>query len=348
MRTKRLTEILGRLVDKTLISTDKITDFTPGSAVRSIYEAISLELEQFYVLTKENIEWGIQEGIMEAFDFTKQQQVRAYGDVTIKFYNPLEQDYYIPKGTTFTSTRQQYPQQFETLVDYFVKQGSTSAVLEVYCKEPGIVGNVPEHVINVMSSSATIVKSVSNETSFFTGLEEETQESLKHRFHMFLESIGRATNKAITYATLKVPNIAGVYVSEDIGKITVYAHDNNGNLSNSLAIDVEQSVEEYRPSGIYLEVKPVEKVKTDISATVTVKNKSRITVELEEHIESVIRDYFNNFGVSDNIIITDLIQVIMNIDDSLIYDVSFENLKGNIITNPEQIIRPGTIDVELI
>jgi hypothetical protein len=34
-----------------------------------------------------------------------------------------------------SSTRQQYTQQFETLVDYYVTEGSTEAKVEVYAKE---------------------------------------------------------------------------------------------------------------------------------------------------------------------------------------------------------------------
>lgn len=71
MKTRKLTDILSRMIDKTMIATSKVSDFTPGSAVRSLLEAIALELEQYYILTKENIEWGIEEGIVEAFDFTK-------------------------------------------------------------------------------------------------------------------------------------------------------------------------------------------------------------------------------------------------------------------------------------
>lgn len=58
MRTRKLTQILSRLMDKTIQGTSKITDFTPGSAVRSLLEAISLEIEQYYILTRENINWG--------------------------------------------------------------------------------------------------------------------------------------------------------------------------------------------------------------------------------------------------------------------------------------------------
>nr|DAN11134.1 MAG TPA: Baseplate J like protein [Herelleviridae sp.] len=348
MKTRKLTHILSKMIDKIMVSTSKINDFTPGSAVRSLLEAVSLEIEQFYILTKENIEWGIEEGIIEAFDFDKRKERRAYGDVTITFYNPLDQTMYIPKGTTFTSTRQQYSQQFETLVDYYVNPGSTEAIIEVFAKDVGIIGNVPEDTINVMVSSSTLVKSVTNESSFYTGQERESQEDFKRRFHTYVESRGRATNKSLRYGALQVPDITGVHVYEEVGLVTIYAHDNNGNLSDTLKKDIEKSVEDYRPSGIMLKIEPVVKTEVDVDVTVTISNKARIGETLQRHIENVIRAYLNEFEVADDLIIADLTQIIMNIDDALIYDISIDSIQGNVETVPEEIIRAGKINVTLV
>lgn len=268
--------------------------------------------------------------------------------MTIRFYNPLEETMYIPRGTTFTSTRQQYTQQFETLVDYYVTEGSTEAKVEVYAKEAGIIGNVPEDTINVMTSSSTLIKSVNNDLSFSTGRDEESQEELKRRFHMFVESRGRATNKSIRYGAMKVPDVKGVYVYEQVGLVTVYAHDNNGTLPNNLISDIEEALEDYRPSGIMLRVRPTVKTDVDVDVRVVITNKARIGETLQRHIESVIRSYLNDFNVSDDLILADLTQVIMNIDDSLIYDIQFNSIMGNIETQPEEIIRAGKINVTLV
>lgn len=347
MKTRKLTQILSRLMDKTIQGTSKITDFTPGSASRSLLEAIALELEQFYILTRENINWGIEEGIIEAFDFEKRKAKRAYGNVTIRFYQPLDVRMYIPAGTTFTSTLQEYPQQFETLVDYYAEPDSTELTVEVYCKEVGTVGNIPEHTINTIASGSSLIMSITNESSFNTGTKNESQEDFKRRFHAFVESRGRATNKSVRYGTLQVPDVEGVYVYEEVGHITVYAHDRNGNLSTTLKQDITDALQDYRPSGIMLEVVGVEKQEVDVTATVTISNKARIGDTLQRHIEGVIRTYLNNFTTSDDLIITDLIQVIMNIDDNLIYDVEFENLLTNIEIPPQGIIRAGEINVTL-
>ena len=45
MKVKSLTEILSSLIDRTLISTHEINDFTVGSLTLSLYESIAMELE---------------------------------------------------------------------------------------------------------------------------------------------------------------------------------------------------------------------------------------------------------------------------------------------------------------
>ena len=345
MKTKKLSEILSRLIDKTMIATGKVNDFTPGSVIRSIYEAVSLELEQYYMLTKQNINWGIEQGVVQAFDFNKREPKRAYGEVTIQFYNPLQERYYIPRGTTFMSTQQKYIQQFENVVDYYVEPGASEATIEVYCKEKGTIGNIPEGAIDVMNTSSVLVKGVENKLSFSTGTDEESMTELKNRFHLFVESRGRATNKSIEYGTRLVPDIQGVYVYEEVGHVTIYAHDRNGNLSEILQTDIESAIEDYRPSGIKISVKPVNKTIVDINVNITITNKNRGTSTFKNHIENVIRNYLNEFTVSDDLIMSDLTQVIMNIDDNLIYDCSYEALNGNLLTSPEEIIRAGEINV---
>ncbi|WAX23306.1 putative baseplate [Staphylococcus phage vB_SauM_VL10] len=73
MRTRKLTQILSRLMDKTIQGTSKITDFTPGSAVRSLLEAVALEIEQYYILTRENINWVFKKGLSKLLIFKKEK-----------------------------------------------------------------------------------------------------------------------------------------------------------------------------------------------------------------------------------------------------------------------------------
>lgn len=348
MKLKKQSTILSRLIDKTMISTAKVNDFTPGSVIRSIYEAVALELEQFYMLTRQNINKGIREGVMEAFDFERRKARKAYGDVTLRFYNPTKEPFVISRGTTFLVSRAGYTQQYETLDEYRVPEGLLEANVEVYCKENGEIGNIPEGYIDTMSTTSTLIKSIKNEQSFSTGQDEESLTSLKRRFHLFIESRGRATNRSIEYGARQVEDIEGVYIQEVTGHVTVYAHDRNGNLTDTLKEEVKKALKDYQPSGISLSVEAVQKTMVDVSVGVTLTDKTREGNTLRRHIESVIRAYINESVVNEDLILTELIQVIMSIDDQLIYDIDIIGIEGNISTLPHELVRAGEINVEFV
>jgi hypothetical protein len=88
---KRMSDIYARLVDLTLTNTSDVNDFSVGSAIRAIYEAFSIELEQFYILTRENILEAIEDGVYSSFGFQRKNAQKAYGNVVITFNNPLKQ-----------------------------------------------------------------------------------------------------------------------------------------------------------------------------------------------------------------------------------------------------------------
>ena len=101
MLFKKQADILLDLIDYTSNVTNKITDFNVGSAIRAIYDAISIESENLYMLTLENISEGIEQGLMQSFDFTVREAAFAYGDIAVEFSSPTTVDTLLPKGKSF-------------------------------------------------------------------------------------------------------------------------------------------------------------------------------------------------------------------------------------------------------
>lgn len=350
MRLKKISEILGRLIDVTMINTHELNDFSVGSTIRSIYEAVSMELEQYYILGRENILWGIEQGVLNAFDFRKREAKRAYGMVTLEFHTVTQTPVYVPTGTTFDSSLSGAPSNltFQTMQDYVIPAGVVTAKVEVYCTTVGSQGNIAKGRINRVINNISNLKKVYNEYDILTGTDEESIESVKKRFHAFVESRGRATIKALDYGTRQVEEVSGVYIKEEVGYVRIYAHDLNGDLKDETLAKIKTAIEDYRPAGIKLDVFPVVKLTVPIDVTVTISNKNRINTALEERIELTIRNYLNSRTVSETLVKADLLQAIMNIDDNLIYDCEINNLSGNLDIRDEEIIRAGDVTIELI
>lgn len=333
------------MIDRILINTHELNDFTPGSITRTILESVALEIEMLYTLTKQNIKKGIETGVYEAFDFNRKEARRAYGDLEITFHTAVKNPTIISRGTKFFSSLPGYEQSYETIREYYIPAGASKAYVEVYSLTPGTSGNVKKNIINTTTANQLNIESVRNPNAFLTGQDQEPLEDVKKRFREFVDTRGRATSKAISYGVRQVPDISGVHVNSETGRIQVYAHDLNGNLSSTLQNSVERAVEEYRPSGIYLEVLPIVKMEVNVSITVTLTNPTARTNAFREEIEESVINYLNTKEVNEDLILTTLVQKIRNIDDYLIYDVKIENPITNIEISNNELIRAGNIAV---
>ena len=351
MKFKNVSEIIGRMTDLVLINqtSNGLNDFTEGSVLQTLLESISLELYQYYLLQKSNIYEATPQGIFEAFDFKRREARKSYGEVTINFNTANSRAVHVPRGTRFMSRKRGYDQTFETLEDYYVNPGVVSSKVKVYCTEIGSYGNVPAGAIDTAGVNLMNLASVTNEDDFLTGQDQEPLEDVKRRFRMFVDTRGRATNKAIEYATRSVPDITGAFVDESTGWVKVYAHDNAGNLSEELRKQVEDLVEDYRPSGIRLTIHPINRVNLNVKVNVFVRGADNaVDGTLRSDLTYLTRQYINRHETGESLVLQDLAQQIMNYDDDIIYDVDFAEPLGNLDIEVNQLVRAKDVDVNLI
>ena len=187
-RIKNENQVLSDMIDTFMSTNLMINDFTEGSITRSLLESVSIEMEQLYYLTIENMNKAIETSVEDAFGFTNQEATYAYGNIIIGFRNPLANDMYIPKGTLFFSSNKNYSQQFRTQVPYTIRRGTLNAEIEVYCTEKGTVGNVPSGTIDSSLDVNGYLLITQNE-AFNTGKDKETYGESKERFRKMIAVI---------------------------------------------------------------------------------------------------------------------------------------------------------------
>lgn len=344
MKTKRLSDILARLIDVTTARTSQLTDYTPGSVIRSIYEAVAMELESYYVLQEENISWGIQHGVLDSFGFVQRGAKAAYGNIDITLYSPAAAGTVLPKGMTFTSSDTQYPQTYVLQQPYQVPVGAVSITVQAFCTQVGAIGNIPAGKIDTATNSATGVSSVNNPQDFNTGSDVESTAEVRNRFQSFVDTRGRATLKAMDYAARRVAEVTGVYVYEEVGKITVYAHDANGDLPDDVRNEIIDSEEAYRPAGIPCDVEPVTKRNIDVQVSITATNITLLPDDFEDNLAQMVTSYLDNFNAGDDLILSELIARIINFSP-LIYDATLVVPVMNVQVAPSEIVRAGDVTV---
>lgn len=328
-RFKKASEIISSLTDITLVNTNKVNDFTEGSILKTLYEAFATELETYYYLTTENIKAGVYGSIYEAFGFERQQAKKAYGEVTIYFATPLPYAYTIPRGAKVTSSDIAYDQVYETLEEYLVPAGRTSARFPVYCTTAGIHGNIISGVLDTITNISN-VQTVTNQEAFQTGKDTETIENVRIRFRQYIQSLQRGTVQAIEYGAKTVDGVEGAYVDESVGYVKVYVHDANGDLPPELyqrVTDVINGTETetgYAPAGVLTRVFPVHKSLVNLYIDLVVPEVALQTKEFSENVKTRLTSYVNSFNVSEPLYVSDIIQQVMDTNDSGIKDTVIE------------------------
>lgn len=348
MLLKRQTEILTSLMDYTGGVTNKITDYSVGSVIRSIYDAVSIEGETLYLMTFNNIQEGIEQGLLSAFNFSPKEAQKAYGDITIEFFSPIANAITIDKGTRFSTGSVDSPIYYETRNSYYIPTGSKSAVLSVQANVAGTIGNVLSGEITYPESTIYNVSRVYNQYPFLTGTEEETYLEARQRFNSMIQSIGKATADSLIYATLSVPGIQLAKIEEFVGYVNIYAGDANGLLTPDLQTLVSTTLDNYRAAGIKVNVLPIDRTALDVTMSITVSDLTYVTNDFKLAFEKYINDYINNLPLNGNFIYNDFVRYVLNFDTRLLLDVTLASPTQNYITGPEEVLRAGNIQISYI
>lgn len=346
---KSFQDILKGMVDWTAQNSSKLIDFSVGSVIRTLYEAVATEIEELYFRMYQNFQWAIENSIYESFGFSKLPATEAYGDLKLTFTGELPVALEIPEGTRFmASLPNNTTLYYETRQDYIIPMGSSEAVIRVYCTVPGTIGNVAANTITRMVNPIQYVSTVTNEQRFITGKDEETDSARRARFANYVQTRSRGTKKALEYGVLEIPQVSGVYVDDSqIGIVRIYAHDAAGDLPDDVKNQIIQNIENYRPAGIPVIVLPTVKILQDVEVNLeldTLYNNGNFI----QYIKDSIENYLNSFSTSEDLLLSDLNAFIRSIDTIGIKNCTIITPSKDVIVENYQVIRSGTVTVNVM
>ena len=339
-RYKKANEVLATLTDYTLTHTNKLNDFTEGSAIETLYEAIATEIEMYYYLNMENIKFGVWNSIHDAFGFNRKPALKAYGTVLLSYNSPVSHATIIPRGATFSSSNELYSQTYETLEEVTIPAGTQYASITVYCTQAGEYGNIPSGVLDT-SGNLGDVYGITNPEAFSTGQDAETLAEVRVRFRQYIQALQRGTVQALQYGANNMPNIKGSYIAEQPGLVRLYAHDANGDLPLYLQKALQGEMEYWRPAGIPVQVLPTHKTVVDLDVKITVPNSNLRVDTFLEAIRVKLIKYLNSFKVHDHLYNADIIQQVMDANDLGIVDATVD-----VRVYPDLALRGGLAEAD--
>lgn len=336
-----LEEILARMVQWFTTLTDKVSDFSVGSTIRALFEALALELEELYIHVQHELQQTIRDSIYAIFGITKGEATPARTELlfTLEAGHP---QLTIPKGFAVAT---EDGLTFTTTIDVDVPPEETEVIIPAVCTIRGYIGNVPANTITKLVSSSPYILSVTNPTWSFGGVDEESESKRRQRFERYLYFLKRGTKDAITYALLTTPGISYVAIDEPFpGCVYVYTFSEE-HLTEDTLKEIQSLLDDVRAAGIQVILIPVAKVLLDVTATVEVQG-SVDTGMLASQVKTIIENYLNSRQAGEDFFPAHLIGTIVAIDPVSIRNVTITPSQRIQIPN-SQILRAGTVTVSV-
>lgn len=302
----------------------KVTDFLPGSVLRSKFETVAVEMEEqdFQWLT--SAKKAIPVSLYQAFNFSLEPARVATGKVT--FNGSSTKNILIPTGTRVT-TSDTPPVVFETVVDGTILIGQTSVSIPVTAIVSGSSGNVISGSVAKLIGTIQGVTSVTNPLSFTSGADEELEEDRRTRFNEFIVTLSRGTSSSIERGakTAKIYNLDGEVIEQTlyarvlepyltdntkpVSEVYCYVYNGFGSTTQDLVDETQKIVdgyyesdgtpiEGYKAAGVICHVVPAVERALDVTLSITPlevlddDGKESLRIQAVQEIEK----YFRTLG----------------------------------------------------
>ncbi|MDP4224911.1 MAG: baseplate J/gp47 family protein [Bacteroidota bacterium] len=345
LQLKTFDQVVNNMINWMKSYNSKITNFSVGSVVRTIFESVAIEIESMYYQIYKSYKYAIENAIYNSFGLTRNPAKASTGLVIITFRSPLSQNLTINKGfqVATKSINSQYII-FESTIDVVVNIGMTTIALPVQCTQIGTIGNVSANTITTCITNMVEIYSVTNNQGFYDGQDEESLDDFKQRFSKFIQTPSKATINALEYGCLEVAGVTGAVVENLLGLVNIYVHDSNGELPADLRKKVVDNLINYRAAGIEVQVLPVVQVPVNVDLVIYLRSDydSAIYVSM---IQDLVISFLNSFTASESLKVSNLIRYIMDIDQNAILDVTTNLPSSGVSVQSSQLIRAGIVNV---
>lgn len=216
-RVKYMDAIVQRIIAWVAGTSQKQTDFTVGSRIRTLIEAFAQEIEELNNQLYTGLKESALGALFDGFQFPAKAASKAMGSVTFSRATAASQGYVIPAGT-IVATRGSSADaslRFLTIAAVTLAQGETYVTATVRAENAGPDYNVLADTITYIVSAVQGVEAVTNPAGFTNGQEAEPDSKRAERFRLYVNSLQRGTETAIVRAIEdNVDGVAGVAVVE--------------------------------------------------------------------------------------------------------------------------------------
>lgn len=351
-----------------------VTDFLPGSKIRSKFETIAVEMEAQDYAFYQALKKAIPIAIYQAFDFKLLPAQKASGMVTFTGA-PTTSNITVPAGTVLGTTNASDAKTYATTADATIVIGQTTVQAPVLCTSPGAFGNTPVGTITKLITPISGISAVSNAAALINGSDRETEDSRRLRFNLYIQTLTRGTKEAIEYgastaalydssgATIESVQFVNVVQpaeenpSNPAGEIYCYIYNGSGSTSTDLVTETQKIIDGYtdaignkvagyKAAGVICTVAKATEQPIDVTCTVTRISTEADPTTIQTDCVATIAQLIQDLSMGNDVIHSQIINKVMEVTG--VYRVSVSTPSADIAIASDTIPTVGTITVTVL
>jgi uncharacterized phage protein gp47/JayE len=182
---------------------------------------------------------------------------------------------------------------------FVLAAGAASVTVPVQAVTAGLAGNVLPGAIGLMTTAIAGIDTVSNASIFSGGVNAESDDALRARFQLYINSRSLATAGAVEFAVASIQQGLRYAVLENVdtlgnilpGNFCVVVDDGTGSPSDALLASASAAVEAVRPIGTTYSVRgpAIIGISVAMSAAITnTQNEAQIALSIQQNVLSWI------------------------------------------------------------
>ncbi len=356
---KDFSSIVSAQINVARSTTDKITDFLPGSVARTLMEAPASEMEELYIQMLHGLLEAIPEATYRSFGFDRLQPARANGFVSLSLSPSPSVDINIPLGTTFMTSDGRTYSSTEARV---WPAGVPLVRVPVQSTIVGAQGNVAAGAINAttLTGGAFIVSN----SAITSGRDLESDDERLARFAAFIRSLSRGTMEACRYAVslsriFDADGNTAEYVTrvgeqEDRGYVRFWIYSSLGVPSSALVMQAQRLLDGYRtddgtivpgyrPAGVRVEALAMVERAVPLSIRVSMFSGYALTTAVQQSIADIYATTIRAIAPGTTLFLKTLVENLLAVDGVRII---VPDSNENIACAPNEALVPGLLTIQ--
>lgn len=339
--------------------TDKVTDFQPGSVIRTLMEAPAVEMEELYMQMFLGLREAIPVATFLSFGFGLLPAKVARGFASVSLETPLIAPYVIPLGSVFATTDGRVYRSTEVVT---MPIGATSGSVPIAYRSAGQDGNVAAGAIT--SAAALPAGFTVGNSALDTGRDEETDGEREARFAEFVGSLSRGTVEACMYAVRQsrvldadgrlTEYVVRAGMNESSGRVRIYLYSSAGIPSAALLADGQARMNGsrnevtgvvtpgYRAAGVRFDVLAMAERAVPLSIKVGMFTGHALTAAVVQALSDIFASTIRAAAPGQTLYLGELVESLLSVPGvERIVPVS----SSNILCDVSEALVPGTLTV---